>query len=85
MKSTFPDFGALPWQRPKLSYGAGAPVDRDTAEGIPIKNAYNAGDVADLGLPRHLAWASTLRSRPIPDDVHRPAVDDPPVRRVLHG
>ena len=33
---------------------------------------------------RHLARAQPVPARALPDDVHHPAVDDPPVRRVLH-
>ena len=36
-------------------------------------------------LPRHLPGHRALPARPVPDDVRHPAVDHPPVRRVLHG
>ena len=36
-------------------------------------------------LPRDVPRAGPVPARPVPDDVHEPAVDDPPVRRVLHG
>ena len=36
------------------------------------------------GLPRHLSGRAAVPARALPDDVHDPAVDDPPVRRVLH-
>ena len=36
-------------------------------------------------LPRHLPGHRPVPARPVPDDVRQPAVDDPPVRRVLHG
>ena len=34
-------------------------------------------------LPRHLPGPRPVPARPVPDDVREPAVDDPPVRRVL--
>ena len=36
-------------------------------------------------LPRHLSRHRPVPARPLPDDVRDPAVDDPPVRRLLHG
>ena len=35
-------------------------------------------------LPGHLPGHRAVPARPVPDDVRQPAVDDPPVRRVLH-
>ena len=34
---------------------------------------------------RHLPRHRPVPPRPVPDDVRHPAVDDPPVRRLLHG
>ena len=36
------------------------------------------------GLPGHLPRTAAVPARAVPDDVHHPAVDDPPVRRLLH-
>ena len=56
-----------------------------TPEGIAVKRAYTAADTAGLdfldGYPGHRA----LPARPLPDHVRDPAVDHPPVRRLLHG
>ena len=35
-------------------------------------------------LPRHVPRHRALRARPLPDDVRHPALDHPPVRRLLH-
>ena len=35
-------------------------------------------------LPGHLPRHRAVPARPVPDDVREPALDDPPVRRVLH-
>ena len=35
-------------------------------------------------LPRHVPGHRAVPARAVPDDVRQPAVDDPPVRRVLH-
>ena len=36
-------------------------------------------------LPRHLSGRRALSARPLPDHVRQPALDDPPICRVLHG
>ena len=46
--------------------------------------ALHRGRPRRAGLPRHLPGRAALPARPVPDDVRQPAVDDPPVRRLLH-
>ena len=46
---------------------------------------YTAADLAGLDFLAHLPGLRPVPARPVPDDVRQPAVDDPPVRRLLHG
>ena len=50
----------------------------------PGQAALHRGRPRRARLPRHRAGRPALPARPVPDDVHHPAVDHPAVRRVLH-
>ena len=45
---------------------------------------YTAADLDGLDFLAHLPGHRPVPARPVPDDVRQPAVDDPPVRRLLH-
>ena len=84
--SAVPDFTTL-----DLGAGRpdGAPVPDGepwlTPEQIPVKPLYTEADLAGLDFLDTVPGAAALPARPVPDDVRHPAVDHPPVRRLLHG
>ena len=55
-----------------------------TPEGIDVKPLYTRADVEALDFARHHARRLPVPARPARHDVRRPAVDHPPVRRLLH-
>jgi hypothetical protein len=82
--SILPDFTHVPWRAPVAGSPAGETAASVTPEGIPIKGVYGEADIA--GLDFLDTWPGLPPSaRPLPDHVRRPAVDHPPVRRLLHG
>ena len=62
-----------------------AEVAWETPEGIPVRPLYTAAGPRRARLPRHLPGPAAVPARPLSDDVHDPALDDPAVRRLLHG
>ena len=56
-----------------------------TPEGIPVKPLYTAADLEGLGRCEFAAGLPALSPRPARHDVRQPAVDDPPVCRLLDG
>ena len=64
-------------------------LDWHTPEGIDVKPVYIAADRAAVEARRlpaeQFPRRAAVRARSLPDDVCQPAVDDPPIRRVLHG
>ena len=65
-------------------------LDWHTPEGIVVKPVYTAADraatAAEKGYPLNsFPGRATVRSRAVPDDVCQSAVDNSPVRGVLHG
>ncbi len=60
-----------------------------TPEDIDVKPVYIAADRAGIesdGYPLNsFPGEPPFRPRPLPDDVCQPALDDPSVRRILHG
>ena len=57
----------------------------DSPEGIPVQAALHRGRPRRRRRPRHLPRSGPVPARPLPGDVHDAAVDDPPVRGLLHG
>ena len=55
-----------------------------TPEGIDVPPLYTAADLAGLDFLDTYPGLAALPARPLPDDVRHPAVDGPPVRRLLH-
>ena len=55
-----------------------------TPEGIAVKPLYTAADLEGLETVDALPGFEPVRPRRAGDDVRQPAVDDPPVRRLLH-
>ena len=66
----------------RLRAGPGEPWH--TPEGIDVKPLYTAADLDGLDFLDTYPGLAAVPARPVPDDVRQPAVDDPPVRRVLH-
>ncbi len=54
-----------------------------TPEGIAVKPAYGADDLARPRLPRRDAGRGALSARPLPHDVCAAALDRPPIFRLL--
>ena len=56
----------------------------ETPEGIDVKPLYTAADLDGLDFLETYPGIAPVPARPVPDHVRQPAVDHPPVRRVLH-
>ena len=65
----------------------------DTGDALAVGDArrastsaavYTAADLDGLDFLDTYPGVAAVPARPVPDDVREPAVDDPPVRRVLH-
>ncbi len=56
----------------------------ETPEGITVPPLYTAADLAEVDFLRHVPGHQAVPARAVPDDVRQPAVDDPPVRGLLH-
>ena len=85
--SRFPDFATLAFD---AAADAPRPTPRrrpgwETPEGIAVKPAYGAGDVAGLDFLDAYPGPRALSARPLPDHVRDQPVDHPPVRGLLHG
>ncbi len=73
--------GAVPgWPPP----GVEPPPVWEIAGGHPGAAAVHRGRPGRRRLPAHLPGHRPVPARPVPDDVRHPALDHPPVRRVLH-
>ena len=59
-------------------------LDWMTPEGIAVKPLYTAADLEEPRDPRRAAGLRAVHARAQGHDVRRPALDDPPVRRLLH-
>ena len=84
-KSEGADYEA--WRAAAAKALRGQPVDSltwHTPEGIAVKPLYTAADLAGLPHADTLPGLRAVRARPAADDVRGAAVDDPPVRRLLH-
>ncbi len=57
----------------------------ETPEGIGVKPLYTGRDLEGLDFLATYPGRGPVPARPVPDDVRQPALDDPAVRRLLHG
>ena len=75
------------WQRAAAKSVPGGDLSSltwTTPEGIAVKPLYTAADLAGLAHTDTLPGFAPYRARPAGDDVRGAAVDDPPVRGLLH-
>ena len=85
---TLPDFSTIPLGDGAMAQTAPAEEAAEpwsTPEGIDVRSRYTADDLD--GIDFLATWPGLvpyLRGS-VPHDVRQPAVDDPPVRRILHG
>ena len=74
------------WEKSAAKFAPGgdvAALNWNTPEGITVKPLYTKDDAEGLPLRRHPARLRALRARAAGDDVRGPALDHPPVRRLL--
>ena len=95
---TIPDFSGIELGTPATGAGTdewrsgrreGRPARDEAFVGDPGRHrgqaAVHRAGPGGPGLPGHLPGHRPVPARPVPDDVRQPALDDPPVRGLLHG
>ena len=82
--SVIPNFSKVPFSVPASLPEEGATQTSTTPEGVDVKSYYDQRDRAGLDFSHDWPGLAPFLRGPYPDHVRRPALDGPPVCRLLH-